>query len=495
MKKYLPVLMAAILFFAPNVSGSAQQAFQKAPAGSPVARYGRLKVVGNRICDERGKPVALRGMSTAGLQWYGETVNTDAFRALARDWKCDVIRLALYVGEGGYADNPELKDLVLKGVDLAIANGLYVIVDWHVLDPGDPNDPVYAGAEQFFRDMAKRYGKTANLIYEIMNEPNGPLVWARDLKPYAVKMTAAIRSFDPDNLIFIGSGTWSQDVDIAAADPVPGKNLAYTVHFYAGTHGQWLKDKIQTALNRGAAVFCSEWGTSEATGDGGPYLDRAEEWLAFLAERDIGWTNWSLCDKDETSAAFKSAEGRAGSPLVPTAKGKDGSPVWTVDQLTAGGAYVRARLRGEAPARPAESPASSAAGDAGSPSGPPWTFEDGTRQGWTVGADSPVKVKPAVSAAETKALTFAYAWTAPGPPDPWSVAPRLVGPAVNLPAAGHKILALDLYLEAGKAKTGGLQIQAVVQSPQHGYWFQLPPVTPSTPSRERPPARACSNTA
>ncbi|HEX7499158.1 MAG TPA: cellulase family glycosylhydrolase, partial [Polyangia bacterium] len=74
------------------------------------------------------------------------------------------------------------------------------------------------------------------------------------MKPYSEKTVATIRANDRDNLVLIGSGTWSQDVDVAAADPVKGKNLAYTFHFYAGTHGQPLRDKVESATNRGVAV-------------------------------------------------------------------------------------------------------------------------------------------------------------------------------------------------------------------------------------------------
>src|SRR4030042_628163 len=79
---------------------------QPAPAGSPVAGYGQLKVVGTKICNAKGNPVILRGMSTMGLQWYGGIVNPDTFTSLEKDWKVDVIRLALYIGETGYATNP-----------------------------------------------------------------------------------------------------------------------------------------------------------------------------------------------------------------------------------------------------------------------------------------------------------------------------------------------------------------------------------------------------
>jgi endoglucanase len=230
----------------------------KTQPATPVSKYGQLKIIGTHLCDTKGNQIQLKGMSTGGLQWYGDIVNEAAFTAIAKDWNCEVIRLALYVGEGGFHDRPSLKELVIKGIDLAIKLGIYVIVDWHVLTPGDPNYSVYSGAKAFFTEIAKLYGAKPNIIYEIMNEPNGDVDWAKDLKPYATGMVSTIRAIDPDNLILIGSGTWSQDVDIAAANPVAGSNLMYTVHFYAGTHGASLRAKIVQAIAKGAAVFCSE---------------------------------------------------------------------------------------------------------------------------------------------------------------------------------------------------------------------------------------------
>jgi endoglucanase len=328
------------------------------PPGPVPVKHGRLQVIGRDVCNSAGKPVQLRGMSTMGLQWYGEVVNDQAFAALARDWQADVVRLALYVGEGGYAVHPELKQLVWKGVELAIKHGLYVIVDWHVLTPGNPNDPLYAGAPAFFDELSRNYGKVPNILYEIMNEPNGELDWAADLKPYAEKMVATIRANDPEGLILIGSGTWSQDVNIAAQDPLVGKNLVYTFHFYAGSHGEALRSKVRAAMDLGVPVFASEWGTSEASGDGGPYWHPTEEWLSFLDRHGISWINWSLCDKGESSAALKSPaallrEGRTAllardTLLVPETIGAEGYPIWSAEELSASGAFVRARLRAAA---------------------------------------------------------------------------------------------------------------------------------------------------
>ena len=318
-------------------------------------RYGKLQVLGTHLCNSAGQPVQLKGMSTMGLQWHGEIVNDKAFAALAKDWKADVVRLAFYVGEGGYASHPELKALLYRGIDLAIKHGLYVIADWHVLTPGDPNDATYAGAQAFFDEVSRKYAKVPNVLYEIMNEPNGAVTWPGQLKPYAEKMVATIRANDTDNIILIGSGTWSQDVDAAAADPVQGKNLAYTFHFYAGSHGEALRRKVEAALDLGVAVFCSEWGTSEASGTGGPFLPESEAWLKFLDMHKIGWTNWSLCDKSETSAALKglaqvmregnTALAERDSLLVPATMGPEGFEVWGADELSASGVFVRTKMR------------------------------------------------------------------------------------------------------------------------------------------------------
>lgn len=331
----------------------------RAPDGlssKPIpVKHGKLQVLGTHLCDSKGAPVQLRGMSTMGLQWGGEIVNDAAFHALAADWKADIVRLAFYVGEGGYASHPVLKQTLWKGVELAIRYGLYVIIDWHVLTPGNPNDPVYEGAQSFFAEVSARYAGVPNVLYEIMNEPNGDLSWSADLKPYARRMVDTIRANDPDNVILIGSGTWSQDVDVAAADPLEGKNLMYTFHFYPGTHKQPLRAKVQAAIDRGAAVFCSEWGTTNHTGDGPLYLEEAETWLAFLDERQISWTNWSLCDKSEGSAALvgqgealrtgKQALMDRENLMQPESVGPEGYPVWTADELSPSGSFVRDKLR------------------------------------------------------------------------------------------------------------------------------------------------------
>ncbi len=294
-----------------------------------VSENGWLQVKGTQLCNEKGSPVALHGMSSHGIQWFGQFASRQAIANTA-GFGANLFRVAMYTGENGYLSQPDaIKKQAIAAMDAAIAQDMYVIIDWHILSDGNPMSHVEE-AEAFFTEIAKRYKDQPAVLYEICNEPNGGADWARDIKPYAQRLVKAIRAQSPKGVILIGSSTWSQDVHLAAADPVQGSNLLYTLHFYAGTHGQGLRDRIDQAMAKGLPIFVSEWGASRADGSGGVFLDESAQWLDFLEKRGISWANWSLCDKDETSAAL-----RPGTPAT---------RAWTQDDLTQSGKFVFSRF-------------------------------------------------------------------------------------------------------------------------------------------------------
>jgi endoglucanase len=270
---------------------------------SEAADQAALHVSGTDLVDANGHTVILHGMSTHGLQWFGQFANAGAFQSL-QDRGANLVRLAMYTGEGGYLSDPNVKNTLYAAADAAIARKLYVIIDWHILSDGNPQTNQNA-AETFFNEVSQRYSKSPYVIYEICNEPNGNVTWSGNIKPYAEAVIPVIRANAPNSVIIVGTPTWSQDVDVAASDPLNFPNVLYALHFYAGTHGQSLRDKIDAARAKGAAIFVSEWGTSDASGNGGPYPNETQTWLEYMKQRNLSWANWSLCDKNEASAALQ----------------------------------------------------------------------------------------------------------------------------------------------------------------------------------------------
>ncbi len=94
--------------------------------------------------------------------------------------------------------------------------------------------------------IAEKYGDKPNIIYEIYNEPM-QISWQNDVKPYSEEIIKTIREIDPDNLIIVGTTTWSQDVDIASLDPLKFNNIVYSLHFYASSHKQDLRNKAKNS--------------------------------------------------------------------------------------------------------------------------------------------------------------------------------------------------------------------------------------------------------
>ncbi len=294
---------------------------------SVVEEYGKLKVSGNKIVDQNGNPVQLRGMSLFWSQWIGKYYNQETVKWLKDDWKCTVVRAAMAVEHDGYLVNTEQeKAKVIAVVDAAIAEGIYVIIDWH---DHHAEDHVEA-AKTFFTEMAQKYGAYPNVIFETYNEPLD-VSWENILKPYHEAVIAEIRKYAPDNLIICGTRNWSQNVDDVIDHKIDDKNVAYTLHYYAATHKEDLRNVALLALNNDIALFVTEYGTTEASGDGSIDTTESSRWWAFLDEHKISSCNWSIADKEEMAAALKPNASSVGN--------------WLEEDLTISGKLVRQEIR------------------------------------------------------------------------------------------------------------------------------------------------------
>jgi endoglucanase len=300
---------------------------------TPVEQHGKLHVTGVQLRDESDKPVRLKGVSSMWLNWEndGYAENLEGLKWLRNNWNLSIIRASMGVApEGAYLTNPEKAEAqVTQIVDNAIAAGVYVIIDWHDHEATEHQ----AESVDFFSRMSKKYAGVPNVLYETFNEPTD-LTWSQ-IKPYHEAVVAAIRAADPENqpIVILGTPTWSQDVDFASKDKVAGQNLMYTLHFYACSHGNYLIAKAKSALLRGAPLFVTEWGATNADGglDGTVCLDKAQDWLNYLDEANLSWAAWKF-DNCQDSTCFLAAN-------APVNGG------WTDEYLHGQGLFLRARMQ------------------------------------------------------------------------------------------------------------------------------------------------------
>lgn len=335
-KRVLAWVLALVMMIGIGIGSPAGTMTAKAAGATPVATHGKLSVKGTQLVDSKGQPFQLRGISTHGLQWFPQYNNKAAYQTLRDDWGANCIRLAMYVDEGGYySDRSGMKSKVNNGVQYATELGMYVIIDWHLLNVNPKN--YTSEAKSFFTEMAKKYKDYDNVIYEICNEPSN-CPWS-DIKSYATEVIKAIRAYDNDAIIIVGTPTWSQlgnqgHTYEPADDPITGySNLMYAFHFYASepAHNQWLTAKIGTAIDRGLPVFVSEFGLSEASGNGNVDLTKAAEWMKRCDDRNVSYCAWSLCNKNESSALISSSCSKTSG--------------WSPSELSKAGQFIRNHYR------------------------------------------------------------------------------------------------------------------------------------------------------
>ena len=302
----------------------------------PVDKYGLLKVCGTNLCDIKGNKIQLAGMSTHGIQWHGwkDCLTENSLDLLANEWNADVVRIAMYVQEGGYQSNPErFTKQVNDLIEEVSSRGMYAIVDWHILKPGDPNFNLKK-AKEFFTKIVTKNKHRSNVIYEICNEPNG-VPW-KSIKKYANKIIPVIRDIDPNSLILVGTPDWSSlgvsgknNPEDVIKNQLKFKNVMYTFHFYSKSHTNLYLRELEKAADK-IPIFVTEFGTQEYSGDGPNDFEMAQEFVDLMKRKKISWVNWNYSDNELSGAVWKNG----------TCARKN----WNSKQLKPAGRWVRKQL-------------------------------------------------------------------------------------------------------------------------------------------------------
>lgn len=266
-----------------------------------------LTVKGKYLTNANGDTVVLRGVSYGWSNWWPQYYNKESVGWLKNDWHISVVRAAMGIEpRNGYLNNPNesvrLTENVIEG---AIKSGIYVIVDWH------SHGIHTAEAKKFFGTMAKKYTDCPNIIWEIYNEPVfQPWEAVRD---YAIQVIDTIRTHSP-NMILVGSPHWDQDLKIVATKPLEGvENIMYTMHFYAASHKDSLRNCYNDALATGLPIFVSESACCEANGNGAIDLDEWNTWINWCETNKISWVTWSISSKNETCSMLQPQASKTGN--------------------------------------------------------------------------------------------------------------------------------------------------------------------------------------
>lgn len=263
-----------------------------------VSGVSPLSVNGTALVDAEGDTVVLTGPSMGWHTNWGRFYNEGTVKALKEKWGANITRAAIGAHASGdcersyQADSAYAVNSAIALIDAAIANDMYVICDWH------SHENTMDDAIEFFSTISSKYGDDPHIIYEIWNEPLD-VQWS-EIKDYAAKVIPVIRENAPSSLVIVGTPRWDQEVDLAAADPIDGKNIMYAVHFYAGTHKDYLREETEKAIADGLPLFISECGSMDASGDGnGIDYESWQAWVDLADRHKLSMLMWDIADKDE----------------------------------------------------------------------------------------------------------------------------------------------------------------------------------------------------
>ncbi len=322
MIKNAMLLLTILLFIGCGENGLITIERDTRPA---IEKYGELQVSAGKLRDISGNPVQLRGMSTHGIQYHDKFYSENAIQALAEEWEADIIRLSLYAREFGYEDHPEYyTERVDTLIEWATKYGMYVLIDWHQLSPGDPNLDK-ENAKVYLKHMAKTHGTKENILFDICNEPNNggayvdvhnddwtqedlgyTVTWNEHIKPYAEEIIPIIREFS-ENIIIVGTSNWASRPDLVIGNEIDDDNVMYSLHFYAADHSYGSSDYkayLKKALAANLPIFITEFGTQGASGGGGNDFTATQEWLDLLEQEKISWCNWNYSPDKLSGAVF-----------------------------------------------------------------------------------------------------------------------------------------------------------------------------------------------
>ncbi len=345
-----------------------------------------LTTANGRLYDAAGNLIILRGVVSVnpGYVTFPSLVSVASLKRLT-NVGVNCLRLTVqltantsglgYITTGGKASGETEKSKLIELVGTAVTNatslGMYVIIDWGILNE-NPNATIDYATE-FFGIMAEKYGQNPRVLFEICNEPND--TWGvsngedRSVKRYEEKIIALIRETGSKNVIVCSPNQSATALSAYSASAAPGDdpiddpidnryawNLAYTFHCYPYNYPWDEKGvtsygwKLRDALSAGLTVITTEMSPIKANLTNGRDetvfdLKETAKFVNFYLENDLGFCYFRYNYPNQ---------GTTLSQWIMFRPGIDASVSWTRDDLTDCGQWYYDILTSDGVIKPAD---------------------------------------------------------------------------------------------------------------------------------------------
>ncbi len=269
------------------------RSLQHAPvqAASPLQW---LRVEGNKLVNESGQTVTLRGVNVENRDWVwknGPSISYElrAIPEATKNWGANLILLAFASGPVNRNDQTYL-GFIDQLVATAKSNGAYTMLVWRYGEPDEEQPPMPdAAAESALGSLAKRYANEPSVLYGLQVEPHD-VSWST-LKPRFTSMVKWVQHNNAKAVIAIPGTNWSRYVHYALTDPIPGNNLIYKSHVYDNWGAISANYKLPEVARK-YPVLVGEFGvgTQSSYGD-------IQNLLSMMEGNGISWAAWIFHEK------------------------------------------------------------------------------------------------------------------------------------------------------------------------------------------------------
>ncbi len=249
------------------------------PMPSPLSW---LSTRGNKIVDEKGKSVLLRGVNVSSLYWGYESWHPQAVEYLAKDWGVNVVRIRVH--EDRFLASPKqwFRKVEKEIIEPARKAKIYVIIHPWI---GDNQPLPDSKTVAMWKMIAEKYKSDPTVLYDVLAEPR-EVSWLQTREAYK-QIIEAVRLVHPKSLIFVSGLTWGRRINEYLDEPLPYENIVYRSNPYNhAAQFEGLFGKIAAKY----PVFLGEFGPTNPDME----LSDTKVLLDYADKLGVGWTAWAF---------------------------------------------------------------------------------------------------------------------------------------------------------------------------------------------------------